>query len=134
VLSLSGPKAGIELSSISEPQSAPPIFTCTWQAGVAYPWGVTYKELFELKLASGKVTGTASFLGVQRGIFEGKLERGDLSFTTRTEQTEGAMTREAKHVYRGKIADDTDRRRLFAASTCGVSRKENTLRRPRAKL
>jgi hypothetical protein len=63
-------------------------------------------QLFALKLASGKVTGTASFLGVQGGILEGKLERDDLSFTTRTEQMEGAVTREAKHIYRGKIADD----------------------------
>lgn len=101
VLSLSGPKVGIEVAG--EPAAA---IAGNWQAEVAYPWGATYNELFELKLASGAIVGSASFLGVRRGILEGKLERDHVSFVTRTEQMEGAATREMKHVYRGKIADD----------------------------
>jgi hypothetical protein len=54
------------------------------------------------------VSGTASFLGVRRGIVNGSLTDDRVVFETRTEEITGERDRApVEHHYRGTIAGDT---------------------------
>jgi hypothetical protein len=75
-----------------------------WEAQVRYPWGTTSTERFSLKVDGGDVSGTASFLGVARGITAGTIEGDRLSFDTRTQEVTGdAQPRDVVHHYRGRL-------------------------------
>jgi hypothetical protein len=80
-----------------------------WQAEVTYEWGAKYTERMSLKLDGRDVSGTASFLGVPRGITAGTLDGDRIAFETRTEEAAGdfSQPRTVVHRYRGRMAGST---------------------------
>jgi hypothetical protein len=76
-----------------------------WKAEVTYDWtSRTFTETFTIQGDGDEVYGTASFLGVKRGIVEGKTNQEGLQFMTITAEVSGSQsTRELKHDYRGKL-------------------------------
>ena len=80
-----------------------------WKATVKYDWGDTYVEAFEFELADKEVSGTASFLGRDRAIVDGRIAGHRISFTTKSLSTLGAedKTYEDKHYYKGIVDQDT---------------------------
>ena len=75
-----------------------------WQADVTYEWGASYVETLSLKVDGKDVFGTASFLGLPRGITSGTLEDGRITFETHTQEViEGDAPRDVVHRYRGRI-------------------------------
>ncbi len=92
-----------------------------WRADVTYDWGATYPETFKFKLDGDDVLGTASFGGVPRGILNGKLIGGKLTFATRTQEvTDGRDDAEGLlHRYRGIVSDE--RIQFYMQTAGGVS-------------
>jgi hypothetical protein len=80
-----------------------------WQADVTYDWGAKYTERLSLKVDGHGVSGTASFLGVPRGITEGVLQDDRITFRTRTQEVAGdfSQAREVVHQYRGRVTGNT---------------------------
>ena len=77
----------------------------TWQADVEYDWpNARYVERFEFSGEKGGLQGSASFLGVRRGVLEGGIDQDGLHFITRTAESSGSgdNTRELVHRYRGR--------------------------------
>jgi hypothetical protein len=72
-----------------------------WEGPVAYGWGVTATERFRLRVDGGTVAGTASFLGVPRGILDGRLEGDRIVFRTPIEGGAGAPA--FNNGYRGRF-------------------------------
>ena len=79
----------------------------TWTAPVKYAWGDTAAETFDFEVAGQELSGTASFLGYPRGIFDGKFEGERISFTTKSLTSVNDKTSEDKHYYKGAVAGDT---------------------------
>jgi hypothetical protein len=77
-----------------------------WQADVTYEWGAKYTERLSLQVDGTDVSGTASFLGVPRGIVSGSVEGDRVTFETRTQEVAGdfSQPREVVHRYRGRIS------------------------------
>jgi hypothetical protein len=73
---------------------------------VAYSWGDKYTERFSFKLDGNDVLGTASFLGVRRGIREGTLNGDRLLFSITQGVFDGDNQKDVVHRYRGKISGD----------------------------
>ena len=78
-----------------------------WQAEVTYDWGAKYTEKLSLQVDGTDVLGTASFLGVARGINNGTLDGDRLTFETRTQEFLGDERRDVVHRYRGRIRDNS---------------------------
>ena len=90
-----------------------------WQADVTYDWpDARFVERFALDGEGSDLRGSASFLGVPRGILEGTVASGTLRFVTRTTETSGSGTVEAVHRYEGRIVGDEIR---FVMQTEGGS-------------
>jgi len=80
-----------------------------WKATVKYDWGDSYEETFRFEFFGQELTGTASFLTVDRGIFEGKVDGNRVTFTTKTQSMLDDKTYEDKHYYKGTVDGDTIR-------------------------
>ena len=80
-----------------------------WSAEVTYDWGDKYTERFAFNVDGDEVLGTASFLGVQRGIVDGSLQGARVAFQTRTQEVQGDFDKpvSVSHRYRGTITGDT---------------------------
>ncbi len=77
----------------------------TWQAALAYDWpNAHYTEHFVLGGADRTLHGSASFLGVPRGMLEGALEPDTLHIVTRTQET--GASGDVVHRYRAKLVGD----------------------------
>lgn len=77
----------------------------TWYAEVSYDWGAKHQEEFVLRLEGNELRGTASFLGLRRGVLEGRMSGDRLSFVTRTLETLGeGPSREVEHRYVGRVS------------------------------
>jgi hypothetical protein len=75
-----------------------------WRAQVSYDWpGAQYVERFDLRGDASELHGTASFLGVPRGLLEGHIDAGELRFVTRTSEVADGTSRELVHRYRGRV-------------------------------
>jgi hypothetical protein len=75
-----------------------------WRADVTYDWGAKYAERLSLKVDGRDVSGTASFLGVARGITTGTIEGDHITFETRTQEVAGnSPARDVIHRYRGRV-------------------------------
>ena len=76
-----------------------------WEAAVTYDWAnARYVEKFDFSGDGDEVYGTASFLGIKRGILEGSIREDRLRFITRTQETLGGDSknrRDVVHHYRG---------------------------------
>jgi tetratricopeptide (TPR) repeat protein len=77
-----------------------------WSAEVTYSWGDKYTERFSFKLDGNDVLGTASFLGVRRGIREGTLNGDRLLFSITQGVFDGDNPKDVIHRYRGRISGD----------------------------
>ena len=79
------------------------VFTGSWAGDVTYGWGAKYSEPFFFQPEGNKLFGTAGFLGAKRGIEEGKIEGGTISFLVRFEEETSGKRRERKNYYRGEL-------------------------------
>jgi len=77
-----------------------------WVADVRYDFGGTHAEAFIFRVTDGALAGTASFLGVARGIVDGHVKGATVSFTTRTDENAGSETRQTEHHYTGTVSGD----------------------------
>jgi hypothetical protein len=79
-----------------------------WSAIVGYDWGDKYPEKFHFEEDGAQLSGSASFLGVDRGILDGKITGDHISFTTKTLVSINSeeKTHEDKHYYKGTLADN----------------------------
>ena len=80
-----------------------------WRADVVYDWpNARYSERFAFAGDADALHGSASFLGVARGVLEGRVDAAGLSFVTRTSETGGSGAGEVQlvHRYRGRLAGD----------------------------
>jgi hypothetical protein len=88
------------------------LFTGSWNGEVIYPWGEKHSEEFFFQPEGDKLFGTASFLGMKRGIEDGKIDGDKLSFFVRFDEGSGAQTLPHKNYYWGQIADSRISMRL----------------------
>jgi hypothetical protein len=78
-----------------------------WQAEVVYDWpNARYTERFSLAGDGAGLHGSASFLGVPRGLLEGRVEAGRLNFVTRTQESGSSGSAETVHRYQGRLLGD----------------------------
>ncbi len=59
---------------VDNADQAPPDVAGKWKATVKYDWGATYAETFDFEVDGHELSGTASFLETDRGIFDGKIK------------------------------------------------------------
>jgi hypothetical protein len=80
-----------------------------WQADVNYDWdNARFVERFTFGGEADELHGSASFLGVARGVLEGRVDAAGVSFVTRTSESSDAGTSgiAVVHRYRGRLAGD----------------------------
>ena len=80
-----------------------------WQADVTYDWdNARFSERFRFAGAADALHGSASFLGVARGVLEGRVDGAGLGFVTRTSESSGAGDSDTTivHRYRGRLVGD----------------------------
>jgi catechol 2,3-dioxygenase-like lactoylglutathione lyase family enzyme len=83
---------------------APPPVAGDWVAPVRYDWGTEMTERFRLAVDGDVVSGTASFLGVPRGIVDGRIDGDTVTFRTRIEAGPGSPA--FVNAYRGRLDGD----------------------------
>lgn len=88
------------------------LFTGRWNGEVIYPRGEKYSEEFFFQPEGGKLFGTASFLGMKRGIEDGKIDGDQLSFFARFDEGSGEQTVQHKNYYWGQVTDSRISMRL----------------------
>lgn len=91
----------------SAPPQADADVSGTWEGEVFYEWDrrkVT--ERFRFSAVAGALTGSASFLGVPRGILSVELKGNSIAFETRTRGSIGDREIEYVHRYRGEVSGD----------------------------
>ena len=89
-----------------------------WKATVKYDWpGAIYDETFNFEVAGSELSGTASLLGVDRGIFDGKIEGHQVRFMTKSQTTLDDKTYQDQHYYKGTVAGDTIRFSMLTDSS-----------------
>jgi hypothetical protein len=125
VLAVTGAAAAGVVSAVlwwrggSPPAVAGAAVDGTWQADVTYDWpGARHSEQLVLRSQGGVLHGSASFLGVPRGLLEGRVDAGGLAFSTHTSEVLGDSSRVTQHHYRGRWDGDTLR---FVMQTEGAS-------------
>ena len=77
-----------------------------WAADVRYDFGGSHSETFVFRVTDSGLAGTASFLGVARGIVDGTIKGATVSFKTRTDESAGNETRQTEHRYSGTVSGD----------------------------
>jgi hypothetical protein len=77
-----------------------------WRGEVTYPWGAKYQEEFFFTPEGTVLFGTASFIGIKRGIEEGRIAGETLSFKVRFEETSSGGTRLGTNRYEGNLRGD----------------------------
>jgi hypothetical protein len=90
-----------------------------WTATVKYDWGDSHAEMFHFEMDGDEVSGTASFLGAERGILDGKIVGNRISFMTKslTSLNSDDKTYEDKHYYKGTIENDAIRFTMMTDSS-----------------
>lgn len=101
---------GTEPSSSAGSKAA--LFTGRWNGEVIYPRGEKYSEEFFFQPEGDKLFGTASFLGMKRGIEDGKIDGDQLSFFARFDERSGEQTVQHKNYYWGQVTDSRISMRL----------------------
>ena len=104
----------VPVAVTAEPAStavARPALNGRWQAEVEYDWpNARYTERFEFGGDASSLHGSASFLGVPRGIEEGRVDAVGLSFVTHTAEVAGGASRDTVHRYAGRLVGDDELR------------------------
>jgi hypothetical protein len=98
-----------------------------WVAEVPYAWLPEPKrERFAFSGEGARVIGTASFLGVDRLVQDGRFEAGEgLQFVVETSEMAGSSLREVRHRYHGTLQADGIH---FVMQTEGASQPHAPLR------
>jgi hypothetical protein len=78
-----------------------------WTGTVKYDWGDSHAEKFAFEVDGTELSGTASFLGYDRGILDGRVEGNRLSFITKTMTSVNDRSYEDTHRYKGVLEGDT---------------------------
>lgn len=92
-----------------------------WRAEVDYDWpNAHYIERLVFSGEGDELHGSASFLGVPRGVLESRIDSAGLRFVTRTSESTGAggSSPDVVHRYTGRLAGDEIR---FVMQTEGGS-------------
>jgi len=90
---------------VTQEERERPAINGEWKAEVTYDWpNARYAETFDLHGDGDNVYGTASFLGLQRGILDGVVKDNKIEFITRTMESAGNSTAELIHRYQGKVS------------------------------
>jgi hypothetical protein len=76
----------------------------SWAAEVIYSSGERHREQFFFQPEADKIYGTATFLGIKRGIEDGKIAGAQLSFAVRVEEVVDQVVRERQLRYEMKLA------------------------------
>ncbi|HWP22654.1 MAG TPA: hypothetical protein VNM15_00530, partial [Candidatus Binatia bacterium] len=74
-----------------------------WSAEVAYSRGEKFAEEFFFQPEGARLFGTASFLGVKRGIEEGRIDGEKIAFFIRFQESGGGVTTDHKNYYWGVL-------------------------------
>ncbi len=77
-----------------------------WRGEVTYPWGAKYREEFFFTPEGNTLFGTASFIGIKRGVEEGRVFGESITFKVRFEETASGGTRLATNRYEGRLKGD----------------------------
>lgn len=85
----------------------------SWTAEVTYSSGERHREQFFFQPEGDKLYGTASFLGIKRGIEDGKIAGETVSFQVRFEEVADGTTRSRWNRYEGKVAGAEIRLRIL---------------------
>jgi hypothetical protein len=96
-----------------------PSFAGEWVADVRYDFGAQISERFIFRQDGRNLSGVASFLGVDRAIVDGKVEKNEITFITRSEEILGDERRQTQHHYRGTL--DSGQIRLVMQTVGGSS-------------
>ncbi len=89
-----------------------------WKATVKYDWpGAVYDERFNFEVAGSELSGTASLLGADHGIFDGKIEGDQISFITKSLTSLDDKTYQDTHLYKGTVEADTIRFSMLTDSS-----------------
>ncbi len=89
-----------------------------WEAAVVYDWpNAHYTERFRFGGEGTQLQGSASFLGVPRGIVDASVAGDELRFTTRSREV-GSTSSEPLHRYSGRLVGEEIR---FVMQTEGSS-------------
>ena len=84
--------------------AARPDLNGEWQAEVTYDWpNARYTERFVFGGEGSELHGSASFLGVARGVLEGSAVPDGVRFLTRTKESAAGASAETVHRYRGRL-------------------------------
>jgi hypothetical protein len=79
-----------------------------WKATVKYDWpGAIYEETFAFEVVGKELSGTASLLKVDHGIFDGTIEGDQVRFMTKSMTTLDNKTYQDAHYYKGTVEGDT---------------------------
>ncbi len=110
--------AAIEVDKSKSPNKGPADVKGKWKATVKYDWpGAVYNETFSFEVAGTELSGTASLLGVDHGIFDGKVEGDQISFMTKSLTSLDDQTYQDKHYYKGTVEGDTIRFSMLTDSS-----------------
>ncbi len=89
--------------------TARPPINGNWSAPVRYDWpGADHRERFAFGGEAGALHGSASFLGVPRGIVDGHVGADGVGFVTRTQEWVGGSgaAETVEHRYQGRLVGD----------------------------
>ena len=78
-----------------------------WRAAVIYSWAAAHDERFDFEPQGARLLGTASFLGYNRGIEDGRIEKDKINFRVRFEEVSGGSTSTHFNTYTGKVDRDS---------------------------
>ena len=118
----SGPPAqagnSIKADTSKSPNKGPADIHGKWKATVTYDWpGAVYEETFTFEVDGTELSGTASFLTADRGIFDGKIEGNRVTFVTKTIATMDDKTSQDVHSYKGTVEGDAIRFSMLTDSS-----------------
>jgi len=77
-----------------------------WRGEITYPWGAKYQEEFFFTPEGNTLYGTASFIGIKRGVEEGRILGETIMFKVSFEETTGNGTRIGTNRYEGNLRGD----------------------------
>ena len=77
-----------------------------WRGEITYPWGAKYQEEFFFTPEGNTLYGTASFIGIKRGIEEGRIAGATMLFKVSFEETSSGGTRVGNNRYEGNLSSD----------------------------
>lgn len=99
--------AARNLSGLVSVEEARAAINGDWVADVIYDWpNAKHMETFSLSGTGGELRGIASFLGVKRGIVEGKTQGGRVEFLIKSREGVGDAGKDVEHRYTGTLVGD----------------------------